>query len=300
MVCQFASLPPSFLLSFYHPFFSRVWGDKNVIQMSKRPVSLSPSRPLPHLSVFLCPFLVRRSYCSPGCSFIERDIAERGKKRKRWHAFSACCSASPARVACHLSDRGLTASTVEGTPLRHNGTDWAATDLPVCLSVKPVHQLSVTRTCLSALYSGLAFWLSCSQHRINSISNTVYIFLFICGSVLIFFDCKKYSLAGHCTVSAVDLCRPPSFLWSFFSLSLHLSRISLSRHTFPSLTVCIPPSSSQIRCQITPLMASWLLWHFSIYRHSHCTLLYMTYTIITNKMHTPSSCSQEQCTFTSV
>lgn len=149
MVCCPASLPPSFLLSFFPPFFSHVWGDRNVIQMSKRPVSLSPSRPLPHLSVFLRPFLVRRSYCSHGCSFIERDIAERGKKRKRWHAFSARCGASPARVACHLSDRGLTASTVEGTPLRHNGTDWAATDLSVCLSVKPVHQLSVTRTCLS-------------------------------------------------------------------------------------------------------------------------------------------------------
>lgn len=29
----------------------------------------------------------------------------------------------------------MTASTGEGTPLRHNGTDWAATDLSVWLSV---------------------------------------------------------------------------------------------------------------------------------------------------------------------
>lgn len=186
MVCSPASLSPSFLLSFSPPFFSHVWGDRNVIQMSKRPVSLSPSRPLPHLSVFLCPFLVRRSYCSPGCSFIERDIAERGKKRKRWHAFSARCGASPARVACHLSDRGVTASTVEGTPLRHNGTDWAATDLSVCLSVKPVHQLSVTQTCLSARQGWLAFHLSCSHPLRNSLSYTVCIFLSVCGSVLIF------------------------------------------------------------------------------------------------------------------
>lgn len=160
MVCCPASLPPSFLLSFFPPFFSCVWGDRNVIQMSKRPISLSPSRPLPHLSVFLCPFLVRRSYCSCGCSFIEQDIAERGKKRKRWHAFSAHCGASPARVACHLSDRGVTASTVEGTPLHHNGTDWAATDLSVCLSVKPVHQLSVTQTCLFVCIAWLSGLLS--------------------------------------------------------------------------------------------------------------------------------------------
>lgn len=183
MVCRPTSHPPPIFLFFFPPFFSRVWGDRNVIQMSKRPISRSPSRPLPHLSVFLCPFLVRRSYCSSGCSFIERDIAERGKKRKRWHAFSARCSASPARVACHLSDRGVTASTVEGTPLHHNGTDWAATDLSVCLSLRPVHQLSVTQTCLSIRTVPLFGLLSVSQPTGNC---TVCIIISVCRSVLLF------------------------------------------------------------------------------------------------------------------
>lgn len=179
--------------------------------MSKRPISLSPARPLPHLSVFLCPFLVRRSYCSSGCSFIERDIAERGKKRKRWHAFSARCSASPARVACHLSDRGVTASTVEGTPLHHNGTDWAATDLSVCLSVKPVHQLSVTQTCLSICTVPLFGLLSVLQP------------IGKCTICAIFFS-LFYLL--DCIFHRSIYMWPLFFFWVIYSLNLHLPSIS--------------------------------------------------------------------------
>lgn len=53
----------------------------------------------------------------------------------------------------------MTASTVEGTPLRHNGTDWAAIDLSVLLSVRAIHQLPVTPTCLPAPLSSLPFCL---------------------------------------------------------------------------------------------------------------------------------------------
>lgn len=53
----------------------------------------------------------------------------------------------------------MTASTVAGTPLHHNGTDWAAIDLSVCLSVSAIHQLLVTPTCLPALLSSPAFCL---------------------------------------------------------------------------------------------------------------------------------------------
>lgn len=190
--------------------------------MSKRPISLSPARPLPHLSVFLCPFLVRRSYCSSGCSFIERDIAERGKKRKRWHAFSARCSASPARVACHLSDRGVTASTVEGTPLRHNGTDWAATDLSVCLSVKPVHQLSVTQTCLSICTVPLFGLLSVLQ-PIGKCTVCVVFF-----SLFYLLDCKFHRSIYMWPLfffGAVSLwtCIYPVFLPMTSCLSIHYS-----------------------------------------------------------------------------
>lgn len=218
--------------------------------MSKRPISLSPARPLPHLSVFLCPFLVRRSYCSSGCSFIERDIAERGKKRKRWHAFSARCSASPARVACHLSDRGVTASTVEGTPLRHNGTDWAATDLSVCLSVKPVHQLSVTQTCLSICTVPLFGLLSVLQP------------IGKCTICAIFFQSVLFTWLH---ISQIDLhVAPVLFLSHLLSEPAFTQYFSLWHPTFPSATVCIGPSTNPVSCRITHLTVIWLLWHFSI------------------------------------
>lgn len=54
----------------------------------------------------------------------------------------------------------MTASTVEGTPLRHNETDWAAKDVSVCLSVKAVHQLPLTQTCLSVCTAPLSGLLS--------------------------------------------------------------------------------------------------------------------------------------------
>lgn len=71
----------------------------------------------------------------------------------------------------------MTASTVEGTPLRHNGSDWAAKDVSVCLSIKAVHQLSLIRTCLSvysAPRSGLSSVLLPTFDE--TLSNTVYFF----------------------------------------------------------------------------------------------------------------------------
>lgn len=122
--------------------------------MSKRPVSLSPSRPLPPS---LCLFSVLFSSVVPivlAAAPLSSETSPRGgRKEKDDMLFSARCRSSPATVACHSSDSGVTASNVEGTPLRHNGTDWAAIDLSVCLSVKPIHQLPVTPTCLSVCLS---------------------------------------------------------------------------------------------------------------------------------------------------
>lgn len=152
--------------------------------MSKRPVSLSRSLSLSPSPPSLCLFSVLFSSVVPivlvAAPLSSETSPRGGKKRKRWHAFSARCNASPARVACHLSDRGVTASTVEGTPLRHNGTDWAATDLSVCLSVKAVHQLSVTWTCLYVWLFGLLSVLFSayknSFRTINSVCRCLLIF----------------------------------------------------------------------------------------------------------------------------
>lgn len=112
------------------------------------------------------------------------------------------------------------------------------TCLSVCQSNLSISSLWHKPVFLSALHGCLAFCLSCSQSIRNSISNSVCISFiwWICLNIyLTVNNVVCLYLAGHCTVSVIDLYPHHSFL-------LRFSHWSFTKYL--PITSCIPSPSS--------------------------------------------------------